>query len=141
MTGRCALLIQAGYSRDAAAVNYVSNRLDVFVQLDNVGAEIVAKTLHPLMGKTADSNFAETDRFLGQVSHVAESNGTGRATSCHSTRTTWSPTVRTRFLPTSPIRSINAPSCDRHGRMRQPIRPSESATGELNGHQVRQFDR
>ncbi len=77
VTGRCALLMQAGYSRDAAAVNYVSNRLDAFVQLDNVGAELVAKTLHPLMGKTADSNFSETMKFVGQVCHVAESNGPG----------------------------------------------------------------
>ena len=69
--------MQAGYSRDAAAVNYVSNRLDAFVQLDNVGAELVAKTLHPLMGKTADTNFAETMKFVGQVCHVAETNGPG----------------------------------------------------------------
>jgi hypothetical protein len=77
VTGRCALLMQAGYSRDADAVNYVSNRLDAFVQLDNVGAELVAKTLHPLMGKTADTNFAETMKFVGQVCHVAETNGPG----------------------------------------------------------------
>lgn len=77
VTGRCVLLMQAGYSRDASAVNYVSNRLDAFVQLDNVGAELVAKTLHTLMGKTADSNFAETMKFVGQVCHVAETNGPG----------------------------------------------------------------
>ena len=58
-------------------MNYVSNRLDAFVQLDNVGAELVAKTLHPLMGRTADSNFAETMKFVGQVCHVAETNGPG----------------------------------------------------------------
>ncbi|MHB8972424.1 MAG: hypothetical protein ACYC3X_20930 [Pirellulaceae bacterium] len=97
VTGRCALLLQAAYSRNAEQLDYVSNRLDVFVQLDNVGAEIVAKTLHPLMGKTADSNFGETVRFLGQVSHVAESNGTG-VQRLVTRLNNVDPTVRTRFL-------------------------------------------
>jgi hypothetical protein len=96
VTGRCALLLQAAYSRNDAQLDYISNRLDVFVQLDNVGAELVAKTLHPLMGRTVDSNFAETIRFLGQVSHVAESNGSGMQRLV--TRlTNVEPTVRTRF--------------------------------------------
>jgi len=49
----------------------------VFLQVDNAGAELVAKTLHPLLGRTVDSNFSETVRFVSQVSHVAESNGPG----------------------------------------------------------------
>jgi hypothetical protein len=77
VTGRCALLLTSAYSLDPQDQTYVSNRLDVFVQLDQAGAEIVAKTLHPIMGRTADTNFTETIRFLGQVSHVAESNGPG----------------------------------------------------------------
>jgi hypothetical protein len=77
VTGRCALLLTSAYSLDAEQRDYVSNKLDVFLQVDNVGAELVARTLHPLMGKTVDSNFSETIRFLSQVSHVAESNGPG----------------------------------------------------------------
>jgi hypothetical protein len=77
VTGRCAVMLTSAYSLDQEKQDYVSNRLDVFIQVDNVGAEIVAKTLHPLMGKTVDSNFSETVRFLSQVSHVAESNGPG----------------------------------------------------------------
>ncbi|MHB8865171.1 MAG: hypothetical protein ACYC6N_22550, partial [Pirellulaceae bacterium] len=96
VTGRCAVLLQAAYSRNDAQHDYVSSRLDVFVQLDNVGAEIVAKTLHPLMGRTADSNFAETIRFLGQVSQVAEANGPG-VQRLVTRLTNVEPTVRTRF--------------------------------------------
>jgi hypothetical protein len=77
VTGRCAALLTSAYSLDPQQQDYVSNQLDVFLQIDNVGAELVAKTLHPLMGKTVDSNFSETIRFVSQVSHVAESNGPG----------------------------------------------------------------
>lgn len=77
ITGRCAVMLTSAYSLDETQQDYISNRLDVFLQVDNTGAEIVTRTLHPLMGKTVDSNFAETIRFLSQVSHVAESNGPG----------------------------------------------------------------
>ena len=77
VTGRCVLLLTSAYSQDAARRSFVSNRLDVFVQLDKVGVEIVAKTLHPLMGRTVDTNFAESARFVSQLSHVAETNGPG----------------------------------------------------------------
>ena len=77
VTGRCAVLLTSAYSLDQNKSDYISNRLDVFLQVDNVGAELVAKTLHPLLGRTVDSNFSETIRFVSQVSHVAESNGPG----------------------------------------------------------------
>lgn len=77
ITGRCVLLLTSAYSKDKTQRSIVSNRLDVFVQLDKIGVEIVAKTLHPLMGKTVDTNFAESTRFVGQLSRVAESNGPG----------------------------------------------------------------
>jgi hypothetical protein len=77
ISGRCVLLLHSAYSRDQHQRDFVSNQLDVFLQLDNVGAEFVAKTLHPLMGRTVDSNFLETARFIGQLSHVAETNGPG----------------------------------------------------------------
>lgn len=77
VTGRCVLLLNSAFSHDAAQRAMVSTRLDVFVQLDNVGAEIVARTLHPLMGRTVDRNFAESSRFVGQLSHVTQSNGEG----------------------------------------------------------------
>ncbi len=77
VNGRCVLLLQSGYSLTAAGRSMVSNQLDIFVSLDNVGAEFVAKTLHPLVGKTADHNFAETTQFLSQISQQAEINQPG----------------------------------------------------------------
>lgn len=77
VTGRCALLLTSAYSDGEQQRSYISNRLDVFLQLDRVGVELVAKTLHPLLGRTIDTNFAESARFVGQVSFVAENNGPG----------------------------------------------------------------
>ncbi len=77
VTGRCVLLLTTRFSQDNHHRPFVSSRLDVFVQLDNAGAEFIAKTLHPFFGHTADKNFAESTKFLGQVCRVAENNGPG----------------------------------------------------------------
>jgi hypothetical protein len=71
------MVLKSEYSRTADQHIYATNRLDMFVQLDNVGAEILAKTLHPLVGKSADHNFTESTRFLGQVAQAAETRSAG----------------------------------------------------------------
>ena len=73
MSGRCVLLIRSGYSQDGRS--RVASLLDVFLTVDNAGLDLIAKTLSPLVGSTADSNFAETAKFLGRVSLTAEQNG------------------------------------------------------------------
>jgi hypothetical protein len=75
--GRCLLVLRTGYTRPLHGSTEVTHQLDMFLQLDNVGAELIAKTLHPLVGKTADHNFVEASRFLGQVSQAAESRPEG----------------------------------------------------------------
>ena len=73
MSGRCVLLIRSGYAQDGRS--RVASLLDVFLTVDNAGLDLIAKTLSPLVGGTADSNFAETAKFLGRVSLTAEQNG------------------------------------------------------------------
>jgi len=73
--GRCVLVLRSDYARTEGQEIFVTNRLDVFAQLDNVGAEIIARTLHPLVESAVDHNFAESTRFLGQVSAAAEKRG------------------------------------------------------------------
>lgn len=75
--GRCVLLLRTGYGRASESETEVTHQLDMFVQLDNVGAELIAKTLHPLVGQAADHNFVEATRFLGQVSQAAATRPTG----------------------------------------------------------------
>jgi hypothetical protein len=73
--GRCVMVLKSDYRQTMDQRTYVTNQLDMFVQLDNIGAELIAKTLHPLVGKSADHNFVESTRFLSQVSQAAETKG------------------------------------------------------------------
>ncbi|MFN3151835.1 hypothetical protein [Bremerella sp.] len=73
----CVLVLQSGYTKAAQGESFVSNRLDVFVKFESRGADLLARTLHPLIGKTADYNFAETSSFIGKISKNAEDNVTG----------------------------------------------------------------
>jgi hypothetical protein len=76
ITGRCVIVLRSAFAKQGDRMR-VTVHLDAFVDLDNIGAEILAKTLHPLMGKTADFNFTETAQFMGQVSRASETNGPG----------------------------------------------------------------
>jgi hypothetical protein len=73
MSGRSVLLIRSGYAQDGRS--RVASLLDMFLTVDNAGLDLIAKTLSPLVGSTADSNFAETAKFLGRVSLTAEQSG------------------------------------------------------------------
>lgn len=77
ITGRCVLILQTGYGQDAARRWLVGNRLDVFLQIDNAGADMIARTLSPWVGKVADTNFAESCKFAAKISQTAEQNGPG----------------------------------------------------------------
>ena len=48
--------------------------LDCFLQLDNLGADLLARTLGGLIGRSADHNFQETARFVQQVSNAARTD-------------------------------------------------------------------
>jgi hypothetical protein len=77
LRGECVLVLKTNYVREPNGRAHVVNRLDAFLRIENLGVEIVAKTLQPLLGKTADHNFAETTAFVGQLSHTAETNPGG----------------------------------------------------------------
>jgi hypothetical protein len=77
ITGRCVLLMQSGYGEDTARRPLVANRLDIFLQIDNAGADMIARTLAPWVGKVADSNFSESCKFASKISQTAEQNGPG----------------------------------------------------------------
>lgn len=77
LTGRCVAVLRSGFDQPQQGRPIVAGRMDVFLQVDSAGLELLAKTLHPLLGKTADTNFVETMKFLSQVSGAAEKNGPG----------------------------------------------------------------
>jgi hypothetical protein len=77
LSGKCVVLLHnrpaSGKSGDARMVT----SMDVFMKLDNVGADLVVKTLGPLVGKTADYNFSECASFFAQISQTAQQNPFG----------------------------------------------------------------
>lgn len=77
LVGQSVLLLNSKHMRNQRGEDIVTCTMDVFVEIQNVGVDLVAKTLHPLMGKTADHNFAESARFVSQVSEQAKHNPIG----------------------------------------------------------------
>jgi hypothetical protein len=77
VAGRCVVLLRSGYGLGQDSRAQVSNKLDVFIAIDNVGAELIAKTLQPLVGSTADSNFTEAANFISKLSNTAEKSPEG----------------------------------------------------------------
>jgi hypothetical protein len=75
--GRGVLVLKTGYVRETNGRYYVTSRLDSFVSIEPAGAELVTKTMSPVLGKTVDSNFVQTLAFLGSLSRTAEVNSRG----------------------------------------------------------------
>jgi hypothetical protein len=76
-TGRSVMLLRNKYGYDRFQRPVVTNYMDVFLQVDNIGLEVITKGLHNTVGKTIDVNFIETTRFIGRISDSAERNGPG----------------------------------------------------------------
>ncbi|MDX1947412.1 MAG: hypothetical protein SFU86_18570 [Pirellulaceae bacterium] len=77
ITGRCVLILHSTYAQGQGRRWQVGNRLDMFLQLDNTGADLIARTLAPWVGKVTDINFAESCKFAARMSQTAETNGPG----------------------------------------------------------------
>lgn len=76
VAGNCVLVVRSSYAERGGAP-VVSCTMDVFARLDHLGAELLVKTLYPAVARTVDINFAESVKFVGQVSRAAELNGPG----------------------------------------------------------------
>lgn len=68
----CVLLLRSGSVREADGREYVAARLDTFTRIDRASVELFAKAVHPLVGRTADQNFTDTLKFVGNLSYTAE---------------------------------------------------------------------
>ena len=77
LTGKGVFVLRTKFETQADGLVVVSGTLDCFVQLDNLGADLIARTFGPLIGRTADNNFAETAKFIGQIGMTARQNPEG----------------------------------------------------------------
>jgi hypothetical protein len=71
------LLLRSGAVQETNGRHYVTVRMDSFVRIEQVGMELVAKTIQPWISKTADHNFLETLTFVSNFSRTAEQNPHG----------------------------------------------------------------
>ena len=77
MRARSVMVLQSGAARETNGRSLITARLDTFVQVEQMGVDLLARTFHPLVGKAADHNFVETMRFVGNFSQTAERNPSG----------------------------------------------------------------
>jgi hypothetical protein len=72
LEGRCVCVVHGQPSVAEGGLQLVTGHMEIFLKLDNVGADLIAKTLSPLVMKTADYNYMETLRFISQLSSAAQ---------------------------------------------------------------------
>ncbi len=77
LAGQCVLVLQTEHSTDEQGKCKAVNTLDVYLKVDNVAAGVIARTLQPLVGPTADHNFVESLRFLQRLNETTLRNGAG----------------------------------------------------------------
>lgn len=75
LRGRAVLVLRSQYQPDRQGRPIVTSVLDLFLDLDNVTVDAIAKTFHPIVGHFADLNFQETATFVGRLSDAANQNG------------------------------------------------------------------
>jgi hypothetical protein len=75
--GHGVLLLRCGYAQEPNNRYYITNRMDAFMAVEPGAAEIMTRTLQPLIGKIADANFAQTVGFVSSLSRTAELNEAG----------------------------------------------------------------
>lgn len=74
VTGRCVCLLRTEDRSSAASEPNIASTMDVFLKVDNFGADLLTRSIGPFVGKTADYNFVETSKFISQISRVCQTN-------------------------------------------------------------------
>ncbi|MEO9595054.1 MAG: hypothetical protein ABJG45_26120, partial [Rhodopirellula bahusiensis] len=72
--GKGVFVLESTYTVGEDGRTRVSGILDCFVQLDSLGIDLIARTMSPIIGRSADSNFEQTAQFIAQVSEASERN-------------------------------------------------------------------
>ena len=77
LTGKCVLVLRSENRVGADGKPTATSQLDVFLKVENATAGLIAKTISPLVGSTADHNFVESLRFVERLNQTTEKNGPG----------------------------------------------------------------
>ena len=71
------IVLRSEAVRETNGRHYVTVRVDSFVRIEQMGIDLVARTVQPWITKTADRNFIETLTFVSNFSRTAEKNPHG----------------------------------------------------------------
>jgi hypothetical protein len=71
------LLLRSSAVQETNGRHYITVCVDSFVRIDQMGIELVAKSVQPWISKIADRNFIETLSFVSNFSRTAEKNPQG----------------------------------------------------------------
>jgi hypothetical protein len=71
------ILLRSESVQESNGRHYITVRIDSFMKIEQMGVELVAKTVQPWISQTADRNFIETLTFVSNFSRTAETNPQG----------------------------------------------------------------
>lgn len=125
VSGRCLCVLRSVTGQDAAGNPTIGSQMDIYMKLDSFGADLVTRTLAPVVGKTADSNFRETAHFISQLSQVCENNPTA-VQDMAQRLTKVQPEVRQKFSQCALQVALRAA-----GSIEQPIEPQLKSNSTL----------
>lgn len=77
VVGKGVFVLKSSYATAADGSVTVVGSLDCYVKFESLGADLVARSLGGLIGKSADHNFVETAKFIGQISAACQTNPEG----------------------------------------------------------------
>lgn len=70
--GKGVFVLRSSYAASTSGRTTVTGVLDCFIQLDNLGADLIARTFSGVIGRAADHNYVETARFMSQISQASQ---------------------------------------------------------------------
>ena len=95
LNGSCVLVLRSENQTGRDGIATQTSQLDVFLKIENATAGLIAKTIQPLVGTTADHNFVESLKFIQRLNKTTQRNGPGVERMSH--RLDVDPAVREKY--------------------------------------------
>lgn len=126
LAGKCVLVLKTEGRNEANGSPVTTSQLDVFLKIENATVGMMAKTISPLVGSTADHNFVQSLKFVQRLNETTEKNGPG--VQQMGKRLKMSPDVRQKFNEAVNLvfqRAVNASVPEGDG---MPVAPASMET-------------
>jgi hypothetical protein len=68
--GQCVCVLHSPPATDQFGDPVLAGNMDVFLKVENLGADLLTRTLAPLVSRTADQNFVESSQFISELSRA-----------------------------------------------------------------------